>query len=228
MKESKFIELLNLYIDHQIQPDDAALLEHEILQDANRRKIYSQYCRMHRACTMALNQSHAASESASAPAPVLAIETGSRARWGYYAAGLATAACLTVVVVHSAMQSGRGLAARPAATAPQAAALAGLTQAPATTPVRVEAPRQQLLTKTEGSLARELHLSGTADLSFFTSSNGDNATFTLPALSASATRPTIEDFVFAGDSATAGSPKIFRARQPGDQPEEKAAIEFQR
>jgi len=27
MKESRFIELLNLYIDQQISPDDAALLE---------------------------------------------------------------------------------------------------------------------------------------------------------------------------------------------------------
>ena len=31
MKESRFIELLNLYIDQQISPDDAALLEEAIL-----------------------------------------------------------------------------------------------------------------------------------------------------------------------------------------------------
>ena len=54
MKESKFIELLNLYIDQQISPEDAALLEEAILQNPRRRQIYRQYCRMHKDCLGAI------------------------------------------------------------------------------------------------------------------------------------------------------------------------------
>ena len=54
MKESKFIELLNLYIDRQISPEEAARLEEEILHNPRHRRIYQQYCRMHRACTLVL------------------------------------------------------------------------------------------------------------------------------------------------------------------------------
>lgn len=57
MKESKFIELLNLYIDQQIDAADAALLEEEIQRAPERRKVYQQYCRMSRACSMLLEQS---------------------------------------------------------------------------------------------------------------------------------------------------------------------------
>jgi hypothetical protein len=52
MKESRFLELLNLYVDQQIEPRDAELLEQEILRDPARHRTYVQYCRMHRACTM--------------------------------------------------------------------------------------------------------------------------------------------------------------------------------
>jgi hypothetical protein len=57
MKEAKFIELLNLYIDQQIDAADAAMLEEEIQRLPERRKIYQQYCRMSRACSMLLEQS---------------------------------------------------------------------------------------------------------------------------------------------------------------------------
>ncbi len=57
MKDSKFIELLNLYVDQQIEPADAALLEEEILRNPARRRTYQQYCRMHRGCAMLQEQS---------------------------------------------------------------------------------------------------------------------------------------------------------------------------
>jgi hypothetical protein len=56
MKESKFIELLNLYIDHQISQEEAGVLEEEILRNPQRRQTYHQYCRMQRACTLVLDQ----------------------------------------------------------------------------------------------------------------------------------------------------------------------------
>ena len=52
MKESKFIELLNLYVDHQISPDDAKLLESEVESNPTRRRIYRQYCQMQKACAL--------------------------------------------------------------------------------------------------------------------------------------------------------------------------------
>ncbi|HTQ31515.1 MAG TPA: hypothetical protein VMI53_09925 [Opitutaceae bacterium] len=52
MKESRFIELLNLYIDQQISPAEAAELEVEIARSPAHHRTYLQYCRMHRACVM--------------------------------------------------------------------------------------------------------------------------------------------------------------------------------
>ncbi len=52
MKNSTFIELLNLYVDRQISPADAALLEAEIQQNPQRRKIYREYCQMQKACAI--------------------------------------------------------------------------------------------------------------------------------------------------------------------------------
>lgn len=51
MKESKFIELLNLYVDHQISPAEAELLEAEVRSNPGRRRVYREYCQMQKACT---------------------------------------------------------------------------------------------------------------------------------------------------------------------------------
>jgi hypothetical protein len=48
MNRRKFIELLNLYIDDEIDPEDVGRLEQVISRDAEARKIYNQYCRLHR------------------------------------------------------------------------------------------------------------------------------------------------------------------------------------
>ncbi len=52
MKESRYIELLNLYIDHRLTPAEAAELEAEVQSNPRRRKIYSQYCRIQKACAL--------------------------------------------------------------------------------------------------------------------------------------------------------------------------------
>ncbi len=49
MSKDKFIELLNLYIDGEIDPSEIVLLEAEIAENSEHRKIYNQYCRIHRA-----------------------------------------------------------------------------------------------------------------------------------------------------------------------------------
>ena len=47
MKEPRFIELINLYVDRQISPAETAELEAEIQTSPRHRKIYQQYCHMH-------------------------------------------------------------------------------------------------------------------------------------------------------------------------------------
>jgi len=52
MKESRYIELLNLYVDHRLTPAEAVELEAEVQRSPERRRIYSQYCRMQKACAV--------------------------------------------------------------------------------------------------------------------------------------------------------------------------------
>jgi len=52
MKDSEFIQLLNLYLDHEISAADAARLEAEVQSNGDRQKIYRQYCRMQKACKL--------------------------------------------------------------------------------------------------------------------------------------------------------------------------------
>jgi len=128
VKENRFIELLNLYVDHQIAPEEAAELEAEILRSPERRKTYRDYCRMQRACGMLFDR-----ERQDAPASFLLekslqeterkiVAFPDRRKFGkgtYTAAfgGLAAmAACLAVVLM------------RPdAPTAPAGASIASTT-----------------------------------------------------------------------------------------------------
>lgn len=52
MKDSEFIELLNLYLDHEISAADAARLEAEVQGNPSRRSVYQDYCRMQKACKL--------------------------------------------------------------------------------------------------------------------------------------------------------------------------------
>jgi hypothetical protein len=52
MNDSEFLELLNLYLDHEISAADAARLEGEVQHNTQRRAVYREYCRMHKACTL--------------------------------------------------------------------------------------------------------------------------------------------------------------------------------
>lgn len=102
MKDSEFIELLNLYLDHEISAADAARLEAEVQDNADRRKIYLQYCRMQKACTMLAGDFQA--KAAAAPdVAVIELRTArSRRPFGRYiavGATLAAAASVTILFV---------------------------------------------------------------------------------------------------------------------------------
>ncbi|MEI6108324.1 MAG: hypothetical protein WCR49_15115 [Opitutae bacterium] len=105
MKDDRFIELINLYIDRQITTAETEELEVEIQGNPRRRVIYRQYCQMHRATTL-VHESFRAHASAQPDGPgatpdtVAQFEGGRRnrrVRWTYYAGGLAAAACLGLI-----------------------------------------------------------------------------------------------------------------------------------
>ena len=52
MNDRRFTELLNLYLDHELEPADAAELEAEVMGNPVRRQTYDQYCRLQRACSL--------------------------------------------------------------------------------------------------------------------------------------------------------------------------------
>jgi hypothetical protein len=237
MKESKFIELLNLYVDHEISPEDAALLEEAILQNPRRRQIYRQYCRMQRACTIVLDRAESENEAQAAPGGVVAFAAQRSSRWGYYAAGLAAAACVALVAVLSVLRSGGSAPVSALATdMTPSASMAKSMPVVASSPVLVKAPPMHFIIKTEGYLTQQARfaqaMTATSGHFILAASESDNIRLPLPVQAASPLREqprqSIEDFVFAKDTAIPENQKIFRSRQPGEESEENMAIEFQR
>jgi hypothetical protein len=124
MKDPEFIELLNLYIDHEISAEDSVRLEAEVVSNREHRKLYRQYCRMHRACCFLAEESRAETPEVE---PVVA-RPGWRARSfaAIYATGLMAAACfLFLAVVRFHRPDRVNLAA------PEAVAVAVASPAPA-------------------------------------------------------------------------------------------------
>jgi hypothetical protein len=102
MKDAEFIELLNLYLDHEISPADAARLEAEVHGNPARLRIYQDYCRMEKACKLLAGKF----ETETVPAltdKVIPFEPaeGSTRRTGIYAIGLlaGAAACVAIVFI---------------------------------------------------------------------------------------------------------------------------------
>jgi hypothetical protein len=91
MKDSEFIALLNLYLDHEISSQDAVRLEAEVLSDPKRRRIYTQYCQMDKACSVL------AERFTNEGAPEVKIQEKVN-DWSttFYSAGLVAAACLAI------------------------------------------------------------------------------------------------------------------------------------
>lgn len=106
MKDARFIELVNLYIDRQISPDEQAELELEIQRNPRRRQVYLQYCRMHRGTKLVYESFRAHSEQTGQPArqPASIAHIQGRVRQRrlrviYAVSGLAAAACIAFVAV---------------------------------------------------------------------------------------------------------------------------------
>ena len=82
MNDREFIELLNLYLDHEIAPADAARLEAEVRGNPERRRIYLEYCRMQKACALL-------AEDFATERPAVRLETRASG-FGWAAAGFAS------------------------------------------------------------------------------------------------------------------------------------------
>lgn len=107
MKDTRFIELVNLYVDRQISPEETAELEAEIQSNPRHRQTYLQYCRMHHATKLVYESFRAHGEQPAAVAKqgtIARFESRKRTvrqRWIYAFSGLAAAACLTLVAMRS-------------------------------------------------------------------------------------------------------------------------------
>jgi hypothetical protein len=122
MNDKKFMELLNLYLDREIGTDEALRLEAEVASDPERRRIYDQYCRMQKACSMLTG------ESAEPERAVVAFPA--RSSWGRapLMGALAAAACFLVVI---AVRQRQGAGATPRPAEPAARTLASTVDLPA-------------------------------------------------------------------------------------------------
>ena len=144
MKDHRFIELLNLYIDRQITAEETAELEAEIQGSPQRQAVYRQYCQIHAATKVVYESFRAgAAESVTAPSghPAKVEQFANRRRvgWVHYVGGFAAAAaCAGLLFVRYNTNAGleSPLAATPvqtvAVTAPVQPAAASAT-APAAT-----------------------------------------------------------------------------------------------
>ncbi len=220
MKESKFIELLNLYVDHQISPEDAALLEAEVRSSPERRVVYRQYCQMQKACVQ-LGEAFRteAPEPAHAPETV-AIKPRRTLGWPAYAGTLvAAAACLALVFV---VRSHRPVAVAPDTMA-QVTAPAAVPAMAATTAARpvlqpVLGPRSLNLRETTGE-AVEL------------ASNGDQVAFgdwMNDVRLSSMETVSIDDLHFDGRTPLPANNRAIRTVRPFQGKVEMAAVRFQK
>lgn len=134
MKDTRFIELVNLYVDRQISAVETAELEVEIQASPQRRKIYQQYCHMHRATKLVYEsfRTNADQPGVEVALPGSSIaqfehtrQKSQRSRWYYSLASTAAAACLTVVVIRAGLFSSAD--ANQAAVQPTAAAVAAVS-----------------------------------------------------------------------------------------------------
>jgi hypothetical protein len=118
MKDSEFIELLNLYLDHEISPDKAAVLEAEVTRDPARRQLYRQYCQMQKACVVLAGQFEGAETGPRVN--ILAARPARRSHVGLWATGLVAAAACAAFALLPRFRP----AAAPASVAPASVAVA--------------------------------------------------------------------------------------------------------
>jgi Predicted transmembrane transcriptional regulator (anti-sigma factor) len=152
MKDSKFIELLNLYVDHQISASDAAQLEAEIQRNPERRKIYREYCQMQKACAILAESFRPQTQTVGGKVVEFPRRRPSWSVATYVMGAMAAAACVAVVVVNRVPSNG-------SAEQPETAIVASATEevaAPAERPTEpAPAPTRPALQPVFAGLVRD-------------------------------------------------------------------------
>lgn len=233
MKDNRFIELVNLYIDRQISAAEAADLEAEIQANPRRRAIYRQYCQMHRASTLVYESFRVdAPEQAEAGQakgkidPFARQARQRRSPWMYYAGGLA-AACVALVFVRlnePSTAGGNAPVAMRKATPPAAVVAARPSTpadtfgAPAESPAALVSEQANRLVGEQDYTALVAAIRQQEQRAFV---NGQIQSNRLPSL--------FEDGVFeAPQGFVPNSQQSFRSKRTAGQQAEFTAFQFQR
>ncbi len=231
MNDHRFNELLNLYIDQQIAPADAAELESELQASSQRRESYRQYCRMHRATKLVYEsfRQHAGACDISHPGKLASVDkfTGRRPagqlRWAYVGGAVAAAVCLALLV--SRINFSRSAAGMEVVTVtPHQPEQQALTASPMRA-APVGATHPGLVSWRDG-----LNV-GTDYSAILTALRGDERSVAGGQLSTSRLQPLFDDGVFdSRQLLPSNSHRIYRSRNtaPQQQPAEFTAFQFQR
>ena len=231
MKDQRFIELVNLYIDRQITAGETAELEAEMQGNPRRRAIYRQYCQLHTATKQVYEsfRTNAANpQAAGAPAGRVVLtdfKPRARSNWIHYAGGLTAAACLTLVLVRynaNSRPAAETLAQTKPAPAVQVAAVTpapavAAPVAPAAVPATTNVAGLRNTLNVEPDYAAMLAaLRHEGQRSF---ANGEVPVARVPSL--------FDDGVFeVRQLSPANNPRTFRGKQAPAQPAEFTAFEF--
>jgi anti-sigma factor RsiW len=231
MKDSEFIELLNLYLDHEITPEDAVRLEAEVQSDPKRRRTYHEYCRMQKACALIAQNPEAVSEADQGD--LIAFEPNRSWSFTAYAAGLcAAAACVALVLI--ARNRVDSSADRPGETTAQSVTGAQPLAVNDSSQLRPIARTISVTPRTSG----ELKPAFTA-AAFAVGENQTRAETILPSTDArfewmnrvqltSLNPVPAEELVFDAKASPGAESRTFRSHRPIDIQVERTAFQFQR
>lgn len=229
MKDNRFIELLNLYIDRQITSAETAELEAELQGNPKRQAVYRQYCQVH----TATKQVYASFRASSADSPVTEPgQTGvielfesrrRRANWIHYAGGAAAAACLAIVFFR--LNPTAQVEAPQVAAQPQPAAVAPVQVAAAPVAVKTE-PAPAMISLRDTTAVSPDYLAMLAVLR----EQDEERAFSNERLHITRVQPLFDDNLFEpARMISTQEQRVFRSFQPASaQQTEAAAFQFQR
>ncbi|HWA27825.1 MAG TPA: hypothetical protein VG734_19375 [Lacunisphaera sp.] len=232
MKDQRFIELLNLYIDRQINAAETAELETEIQQNPKRQAVYRQYCKIHTATKLVYASFRAnASEQPVLPSDrtgVVELFEAKRRKnnFAYVATGLAAAACLALALVRYNQSSP---VASPVVTARVEASVPAVAPAVAAPVAPVAAPAVE---PEVGLVSLRNNATNSAELSAMLAvmrEQDEERAMASGHLQPARIQPLFDDGLFNTNRATpVPDQRGFRIQPAGAQQVEAAAFQFQR
>jgi len=225
MTTTKFTELLNLYLDHEINLEDAAKLEAEIQHNPAHREIYRQYCRMHKGCTL-LAQDFVGATEYTAPRKVAVGAGKSRSQFTTWATGLGFAAAAGFAVVLMTGKSTSTSTEPPASTPARAAGvqLASNQTAPISTMDELPVFRATH-SELHPVFTPTLVTVGDQDRSVYVNDQTDRFDWMDHV---NLTSPPEDAYSFQVRPAEAETPRTLRSHRPMDGRVEMTAFQFQR